>query len=326
VRSRGPTAYHPTRCEGADTLADALLFTSIPPKITRRNGAGEDIGPSYQADCIASWIEAGFRPATINARSESFSAEPPIRRVTVERDACEMTGRPHPYFGDLLSAIAGETDGPFALVNADIVIPPSAGLSRRVTSLERGEVIFTRRLDVARVGAPGKPFFYGYDFFAAHGAEAVALAKSQLVFGAPWWDHFFPLAMHLHGHRLTQLEPTVTHLHHAERWDWANYRKLGNRFVAELQPLVADGPYTERLQRILAKGKGSPLRRRERRDRLVFDRMSQLNVAVIERLAPAPASSGVRTPLQMSVQDRLLRLSAAGDSFSATDHTLRRAG
>jgi hypothetical protein len=305
-------------------LADALLFTSIPPKITRRNAAGEDIGPSYQTDCIASWIEAGFAPATINASSESFSAEPPVRRITVERDASEITGRPHPYFGDLLSAIAGETDGPFALVNADILIPPSAGLSRRVTSLKRGQMIFTRRLDVARVGGSGKPFFYGYDFFAAHGADAAALEKSQLIFGAPWWDHFFPLAMHLHGCRLTQLEPTITHLHHVERWDWTTYRKLGDRFVAEIEPMVADGPYTGHLRRILARGRGSRLRRRERRDRFVFDRISQLNVAVIERLAPPPASSEVRTPLNMSVQDKLLRLSAAGDGFSATDHSPRR--
>lgn len=306
-------------------MADALLFTSIPPKITRRNAAGEDIGPSYQADCIASWVEAGFAPATINARSESFSAEPPVRRVTVERDASEITGRPHPYFGDLLSAIAGETDGPFALVNADILIPPSAGLSRRVASLVRGQMIFTRRLDVARVGAPGKPFFYGYDFFAAHGADAAALAKSQLIFGAPWWDHFFPLAMHLHGCRITQLEPTITHLHHVERWDWSAYRELGDRFVAEMRSLVADGPYLEHLQRIRARGKGSPLRRRERRDRLAFDSTSQLNVAVIERLAPPPASAGIRTPLKTRVQDRVLRLSAAGDSFSAADNPARRA-
>lgn len=305
-------------------MVDALLFTSIPPKITRRNAAGEEIGPSYQADCIASWIEAGFSPATINARSESFSAEPPVRRVTVERDASEITGRPHPYFGDLLSAIASETDGPFALVNADILIPPSAGLSRRVTSLKRGQMIFTRRLDVARVGASGKPFFYGYDFFAAHGADAAALAKSQLVFGAPWWDHFFPLAMHLHGCRLTQLEPTIMHLHHVERWDWSTYRKLGDRFLAEIRPMIADGPYTEHLRRILAGGRGSRLRRRERRDRLVVDRVSRLNVAVLERLAPPPASSGVRTPLKMSVADKLLGLSGASGSFSTTTHTPRR--
>jgi hypothetical protein len=151
-------------------LADALLFTSIPPKITRRNTAGQDVGPSYQADCIASWVEAGFAPATINARSESLSAEP-IRPVTMER------GRP---------------------------------------------------------------------------------------------------------------------------------------------------VCSEDLQRISTRGKRSTLRRRQRRARLGLDRISQLNVVVLERLALTPASSGVRTPLKMGVQDRLLRLSAAGNCFSATDHSLRR--
>jgi hypothetical protein len=299
-------------------LADALLFTSMPPKIARANAAGEEIGDSYQADCIASWIDAGFAPATVNARSESLSVEPRVRRITVERDASEITGRPHPYFGDLLSAIAGETDGPFALVNADILIPPSAGLSKRVRSLRRGQMIFTRRLDVARIDASGKPFFYGYDFFAAHSADAVPLTKSQLVFGAPWWDHLFPLAMRLHGCGLTQLEPQIIHLQHMERWDWTIYTKLGNRFVAEIRSMVADGPYTRHLRRILAGGKGGwwPRLNPERRERLIDGRVSQLNLAVIDRLAPPPASSGVRTPLNQRVQETLFQLGAASGSFS----------
>src|SRR6266576_5139857 len=62
--------YHPVRCGQVTHLADVQLFTSIPPRISRTNAAGDEIGESYQADCVASWMDAGFAPATINARSE----------------------------------------------------------------------------------------------------------------------------------------------------------------------------------------------------------------------------------------------------------------
>ena len=147
--------YHPVRCGQGANLADVQLFTSVPPRISRTNSAGEEIGESYQAACIASWIDAGFAPATINARSERLDPESRLRQIRVERDASEITGKPHPYFGDLLSVIAEQT-GPFALVNADIVIPPSAGLAQRVKSLRPGQMIFTRRLDVAQVRSARK--------------------------------------------------------------------------------------------------------------------------------------------------------------------------
>src|SRR3954468_21601096 len=230
--------FRRVREELAANLADVQLFTSIPPTISRTNAAGEEIGASYQADCITSWIDAGFSPATINARSERVKPDSRIQQIMVERDAAEITGKPHPYFGDLLSAIAGQTDGPFALVNADVLIPSHAGLAKRVTSLRPGQMLFGRRLNVAQLGTPGTPYFYGYDFFAAYSSDVAALAKTELVFGAPWWDHFFPLAMHLRGCQLTQLEPQVIHLNHDERWDPTTYKKVGDRFIAEIRPIV----------------------------------------------------------------------------------------
>jgi hypothetical protein len=327
--------YHPLRCGKTPNLADVQLFTSVPLRISRRNAAGDEIGASYQADCIASWITAGFAPATINARSERVHTESRVRQVTIERDASEITGRRHPYFGDVLSAIAEQANGPFALVNADIIIPSGAGLAERVTSLRRGQMIFSRRLDVAELGASGKPYFNGYDFFAAHSEDAAVLAKTRLVFGAPWWDHFLPLAMHLHGCQVMQVEPRVIHLRHDERWNWATYRRLGDRFVAEMGPMVTDGEYAQHLRGILdsrtngqralvrhlAHRRWWPLLDPEGQRRRVLDRVSNLNLAAIDRLAPPPASSRVRPPAKLRVQAKLLRLGAASDIFSATSYT-----
>lgn len=224
-----------------------------------------------------------------------------MQQITVERDASGITGRPHTYFGDLLSAIAAQTNGPLALVNADIFIPAGAQLAERVRSLGPGHMIFSRRLDVAELGASGRPFFNGYDFFAAHSDDVAGLAENRLVFGAPWWDHFFPLAMHLRGCQVTQLEPQVVHLRHDERWSWGTWTKLGDQFIAEMRPMAA-GEYARHLRRILASethGRRAAARiltrlRRRRplepteRHQLVLGRVSNLNLSVIDLLAPPP--------------------------------------
>jgi hypothetical protein len=235
------------------------------------------------------------------------------------------------YFGDLLSAIAEQAEGPFVLVNADIIIPAGAGLADKVTSLKRGQMMFGRRLDVAELGASGKVYFNGYDFFAAHAEDTAALAETRLVFGAPWWDHFLPLAMHLHGCHVMQLEPQVIHLLHVERWNLATYRELGDQFAAEMLRMVPGGKYAKHLRRILGGGGyGHAAARRlalprswrpldsEGQRQQVLDRVGDLNLAVIDRLAPPPASSRVRAPRRMRLQTRLLRLGAATDMFSAT--------
>jgi hypothetical protein len=327
--------YHRLSCGRAQNLAEVQLFTSIPPRISRRNAAGGEIGESYQAECIASWIDAGFAPASINTHSECVHTGSRVRQITVERDASEVTGRPLPYFGDLLSAIAEQTNGPFALVNADVAIPSCAGLAERVTSLRPGQMIFSRRLDIAEPGASGRPYLGGYDFFATYGEDAAVLTRTRLVFGAPWWDHFLPLAMHLYGCKVTQLEPQVTHLRHDERWDTATYRKLGERFLSDMAPMVPDGEYAQHLRRILASrtnGRRAAARHLtrprwwrpldpERRRQLVLDRVANLNLAAIDRLAPPPASSGLRMPLRRRVRAKLPRLGAPGDIFSATNST-----
>jgi hypothetical protein len=198
-------------------------------------------------------------------------------------------------------------------------------------------VLIGRRLDVAQLGTSGRPYFHGYDFFAAHSSDVAALAKTHLVFGAPWWDHFFPLAMYLHGCQIAQLEPEVIHLHHDERWNLAAYRKLGDRFISEIRPMIGNTEYARHLLRILAGGAHG--RRAAARDltlrwlrpldaeeqsRLLLDRVGNLNLAVIDRLAPPPPSSGVRTPLRLRIQSKLLRLGASTDIFSATTYDLPR--
>jgi hypothetical protein len=311
-------------------LADIQLFTSIPPLISRTDAAGNEIGESYQAACVESWIDAGFAPTTINARAEHVDPRSRARRVTVERDASEITGKPHTYLGDFLATIAAQSDGPFALANADILVPASAGLAQKVASLRRGQMMISRRLNVSELGASGTPYFYGYDFFAAHSQDVTALTETHLIFGAPWWDHYFPLAMYLHGLQITQLTPQVIHLRHHHRWNSTTYRKLGERFVAEMRPLIGTGGYARRLGRILGsdlteRQAAAPAARRphwkrlldpENKRQFTLNRIGALNVAVIDHLAPPPPlPAGARTPLKLRIHAQVLRTGDSRDIF-----------
>src|SRR3981189_1928829 len=50
-------------------LANATLFTSLPPRTTRIV-SGHDFGLAYQRACIDSWVAAGFDVVSLNSESE----------------------------------------------------------------------------------------------------------------------------------------------------------------------------------------------------------------------------------------------------------------
>jgi hypothetical protein len=216
------------------------LITSIPPRMSRLNAKGDQIGEAYQLACIASWKRAGFEPVSVNWKNESFKHE--LRMIPVNRSASEITGRPHVFFADLLAAASIEARGrPFAIMNADLVLTPTTALAARVAQLRPGELIFTRRIDIDQPGqTDGMTWRYGYDFFASHADDTSGLSDVGMVFGAPWWDHLFPLLMLMRGCRIYQIEPTVLHLKHTERWNWPMWEELGQRFVYAMKASAVD--------------------------------------------------------------------------------------
>jgi hypothetical protein len=130
------------------------------------------------------------------------------------------------------------------LVNADIILPDGADLSGAVAALCPGQFLFSRRIDVdIPFQTEGTPYPYGYDFFAGHADDLAGLPDAGMVFGAPWWDHFFPIIMFMRGCPIRQHEPVVFHLAHKEQWDLAVYRTIGQRFVAEIRPNITNNYY-----------------------------------------------------------------------------------
>jgi hypothetical protein len=217
-----------------------LLVTSLPPRMSRLASNGDDIGSMYQKSCIESWRAASFHPVSINSSSEDYPHS--VSKVSLQRDARSVTGRPHVYFQDMLAAAVEEAEGkPFAITNSDLLLAAGTDLSDRVSSLRRGQVIFSRRIDIDEISSKeGLAWQYGYDFFAVHPDDIMGLS-TDMVFGAPWWDHFFPLMLHFGGCRIDQIDPhQFRHLKHEDRWDWDVWEKLGCRFMAELKASCHD--------------------------------------------------------------------------------------
>jgi hypothetical protein len=230
------------------------LITSIPPRLSRLDASGVDVGDVYQAECIASWRRASFEAFSVNSAGEDTRCDLPT--VRVHRDASQVTGRPHVFFADLLSVGAkNAVNGRFAIANADLIMKPD--LAGAVDRLQPGELLFCRRIDVERVGqTEGTTYHSGFDFFATNVADVAGLRDSQLVFGAPWWDHYLPLMLHMRGCKLHLLEPSVVHLVHDERWDWTLWTALGQKFLKAISQSATDADYKARLK-IARKGERS---------------------------------------------------------------------
>ena len=232
----------------SDGTSDSIpLITSLPPSLSRRDAAGDEVGAAYQERCIESWRRAGFEPISVNSTAESHHHA--VRTIPVSRDASVITGRPQVFLADVLAVASEQANGrPFVVMNADLLIRPDMALAANVLGLHAGEFLFSRRIDIRRPDQThGMPFLHGYDFFAGHADDISGLRDGGFVFGAPWWDYYLPLMMFARGCRIYQTEPPVLHLTHAVNWLDA-WEKLGARFIDETRAHVANDKFRSRLE------------------------------------------------------------------------------
>jgi hypothetical protein len=221
--------------------------------------------------------------------------------IPVRRSASAITGRSHVFFADLLAVASIEGHSrPFALINADLVLTPSAVIAAKVAQLRPGELIFSRRINIDQPGQTnGMPHAYGYDFFAGHADDISGLPDAGMVFGAPWWDHFFPLLMLTRGCRIYQTEPSAVHLKHTERWNLPMWEELGQRFVSEMKAGAVDKTYRLRLEAAIKRRTGRLLsdlkynlwkrlpKNAAGESRRRLDRVSDMNVVFLDEMSLA---------------------------------------
>jgi hypothetical protein len=190
--------------------------------------------------------------------------------VTTLRDAGARLGRPLPHIADILK-VGVDRGGVFAITNADILLSPAFDLARVAGELAEGTALIAHRIDVA---APdersGKPYPVGFDFFVLHARDAARIPELGLWFGAPWWDHWVPIALALAGVDVRVVrEPCAFHLQHEERWNLDWWMELGLSYEAELDAwsarLVEPSARAQALRHALGETRRLPsLRRRLR--------------------------------------------------------------
>jgi hypothetical protein len=188
------------------------LFTSAPPNF-KRLIHGREFGPAWQAMCIESCKQAGFR--LINFESDD-----------------------RPLISDILTACRQQADAKIAgIINSDCMIIPHFSLADRLTHYLDNGVVVAERIDLnPDTLSPTGFTCYGFDafFFCI---DNLPDHCTEWRMGDTWWDYWFPLTFLASGSEIRTLPaPALIHVAHPERWDWDswenNFRRFSNFVLA----------------------------------------------------------------------------------------------
>lgn len=218
------------------------ILTSLPPKLSRQEPGGAEIGPEYQEACIDSWKLNGFQVHSINSHRE-ISLVPHYEGVTfwqVNRDANHVAGKHLVWLSDIMKIAAKVTNGPFLFVNADIILRSNSEFYSEIENIKPKEMLFSKRIDVDRVSdQTGTVYPWGYDLFCLHRDDIIGLEETKFIMGCPWWDYFVPYSLALRGVRLRiPSQHFAHHLRHHERWKPRLWTSLGLHFADQLRSML----------------------------------------------------------------------------------------
>jgi hypothetical protein len=235
--------------------AEIALVTSIPPRMTREQ-QGRNIGEQYQADCVASWVAAGFKVLSVNVRAEIPALAqrfPAVEFVPVDRDAASVAGRPTPLIDDLLLTLARQPQDIVGIINADLCMETGRDWIQPIKNSVASTILIGHRLDLihwstvpGELVASGDPYDEGFDlFFFEKSAIAQCLtgagAERYFSLGMPWWDFWLPTALALQGYRVAKMEePLAGHLVHPIKYDPAIWEYMGSQFIDYVRHHVRD--------------------------------------------------------------------------------------
>jgi tetratricopeptide (TPR) repeat protein len=213
------------------------IATSIPPAQPRRN-AGRAMNGDYQALCIRSWLECGFRIVSVNHAEEIPELQahyPDVSFISTDRDASSISGRRTPYIADLLGALI-QTEAPIVgIINSDIVIEPSAAWHGWLATAARDSLVLGQRYDATSLfDGTFRKYYWGFDFFVFSRNAARELLECAMPFamGLAWWDYWLPTALSLRGRSIVVLDrPAVAHLIHKEPSLDHSWRAFAIRFA-----------------------------------------------------------------------------------------------
>lgn len=229
-----PTGYQANQSPSADEPLESgrvVAVTSLPPRTDARHRAA-----------VASFVLAGFSPIiSVNTPREIealWQDFPDVTFVPGPDAAARPFGRPFAALDDLLAAGAATGAQAVAIINADIVLAPPAGLAARLGRAALGGAVLACRVDVANLAArSGQYYDVGFDVCAVDAGLARRIDLKGFYLGLPWWDYALPLAVLAAGGRLGfGTAPGFRHTVHASGWSNRHFLTLGRRFARRFCP------------------------------------------------------------------------------------------
>lgn len=214
-------------------MADRVkLYTSFSPRPKRLLGKSE-AGPSYIAECIASWRRAGFDVVSLNNAREinelsGFKYDVDYQQVAVDR----------PRIADFLRAIRASGKPVAGIINSDVFLAPHPEWPGFIASLGANGMMMVERINIDPASLlPTGRSCYGFDAFVFSTDLLSQIDVSwEFLFGEPWWDYWFPLAYVAAGGKLMTINaPVLFHLDHTQNWNQAQWIANARKTIGYFQ-------------------------------------------------------------------------------------------
>ncbi|GLR26287.1 hypothetical protein [Limnobacter litoralis] len=215
------------------------FLTSIPPKLSRVNKSGLDIGESYQTFCIQSWSEVADFLISFNSENEFFNLnfESNLHVKRTSKDAKILVGRPLVFLSDFIDFIKTLDDDDLVILgNADVFFLNKEKIFELIKVIENNEVCAFRRLNLEKLDSVGgESYAVGLDVFLSKAKNFKLIDPSGFVFGEPWWDHFIAVFfLKININLMIYEENAVGHLIHPEKWNRENWTKFGEKYLYKI--------------------------------------------------------------------------------------------
>lgn len=224
-----------TAANGKTLIAVA---TSIPPTLVRQDlGRAAD---GYQALCIESWLQNGFRILSVNHPEEipDLAARyPEIDFIPTSRNAREWTGRNNPYIADMLTALTQVNEPVLGIINSDLLFEPSSAWRERLPSLIGQSMIVANRYDTSSLLTGALRQYCGFDCFFFDKATALHALQDPAPYamGVPWWDYWLPSMALLNNRGIVVVDrPAVLHLAHDPAYSPEIWREFARIFAKSI--------------------------------------------------------------------------------------------
>jgi hypothetical protein len=192
-----------------------ILLTSIPVKTVREVG-GTDVGEAWQAACIGSWLEAGFKVISLNAAAEIARLHPRFPDVSFREIPKGYTRPLIDHFIDEATSAHSDVVG---IINADCLMVQKLKLVEKLKNLNG--LVVAERLNLGRDTLRLDMQMKGFDVFFFRVKDLAKIVRDEhYQIGDLWWDYWLPLAFHIAGIDVRTFPlPIVIHLNHEQTWD-----------------------------------------------------------------------------------------------------------